>query len=117
MSEFVINGVFWVLALYGLIEIIKTIWISFTYTDLSAEGIYVIVAAKDGEERVEGYIRSFLSKLMYQKETEKTNIIIAGLESRDRTEEILLKLKNEYEGIEFTSWSKCKAIIDNIENA
>ena len=117
MSEFIINGIFWVLALYGLIEIIKTILLCFTHTDLSTEGIYVIVTVKNEEERIEGFIRSFLSRLLYQKERVSTNIILAGLDSNDRTEEILLKLKHEYKNIKFTNWEECKEIIDKIENS
>ena len=115
MSEFIINGIFWVLALYGLIEIIKTIIDSFTYTELSAKGVYVIIVAKNGEERIEGFIRSFLSKLLYQKENMSGNIVVVGLNSEDKTDEILLKLKKEYKNIKFTNWKECKEIIDNIE--
>ena len=115
MSEFIINGVFWVLAIYGLIEIVKTVIFCITYTDLSAEGICVIVAVKNEEEKIEGFIRSFLSKILYQKERVSTNIILAGLDSEDKTEEILLKLKQEYKNITFTNWEECKKIIDKLE--
>jgi len=103
-----------VLALYGLIEIIKTVIYSFTYTELSAEGVYVIVVAKNGEEKIEGFIRSFLSRLLCQKESMPTNIVIAGLDSQDKTDEILLKLKKEYKNIRFTNWEECKEIIEGI---
>ncbi|MCL2355268.1 MAG: hypothetical protein FWC68_05340 [Oscillospiraceae bacterium] len=116
MSEFVVNGVFWVLAIYGLIEIIKTVIDCFTNTDLSAEGIYIIVTVKDGEEKIEGFIRSFLSKLLYEKERVSTNIIITNLDSKDKTEEILQKLKQEYRNIQFTTWEECKEIINGIES-
>ena len=45
--EFLWNGVLWVLALYGLFEIVKTIINTYTYTNLKPDGIYVIVAAKN----------------------------------------------------------------------
>ena len=114
MNEFIINGVFWVLALYGLIEIIKTIVNSFTYINLRDEKFYVVIAVKDGEERVEGYIRSFLSKIGYDKNDILTNIIIVGLESEDKTKEILDKLEKEYINIAFTNWTECKRIIENM---
>lgn len=37
MTDFIISGIFWVLALYGLIEIIKTIYTFFTYTNIKTE--------------------------------------------------------------------------------
>ena len=114
MSEFIINGVFWVLALYGLIEIVKALVDSFTYTDLSDKGIYVVVATKNREERIEGFIRSFLSRLLYKNENIGANIVIAGLDSQDKTDEILLKLEKEYRNVKFTNWEECKKIIDNI---
>jgi len=114
MNEFIINSVFWVLAIYGLIEIIKTVILCFTHTDVPAKGIYVIVAMKNEEERIEGFIRSFLSSMLYKKERVSTNIILADLDSEDRTKEILLKLKKEYKNVTFTNWKECKDIIDSL---
>jgi len=115
MSEFVIGFVIWVLALYGLIEIVKAVVDSFTYKNVSSEGIYIIVTVKDGEDRIEGFIRSFLVGLQYEKDKANTNIILVGLESTDRTNEILGRLKKEYRNIKFTSWGECKEIIDGLE--
>ena len=64
MGEFIINGILWVLALYGLFEIIKTIVYTYTYTNLKADGIYVIIAAKNQEKKIEGFLRSFLFRLL-----------------------------------------------------
>ena len=96
MSDFIINGVLWVLAIYGLIEIVKTIINSFTYTNLKTDGIYIIIATKDQEERIEGFLRSFLSKLSSEIGVIPKNIIITDLDSKDGTDEILSKLRLEY---------------------
>ena len=114
MSEFIINGIFWVLAIYGLIEIVKTIINSFTYTNLKTDGIYIIIAAKDEEERIEGFIRSFLSKLSNEKGYLPKNIIITDLDSTDKTDEILSKLKLEYKNIKIINWKECKELMDNV---
>jgi len=37
--DFITNGIFWVLAIYGLIEIMKVVYNFFTYTNLK-EGRY-----------------------------------------------------------------------------
>ena len=68
MSDFILNGILWVLALYGLFEIIKTIIYTYTYTSLKSDGIYVIIAAKNQEKRIEGFLRSILFRFLYGKE-------------------------------------------------
>ena len=55
MQDFIINAVIWILALYGLIEIIKNIIYIYTYTNFNSDGIYVIIATKNQEEKVEGF--------------------------------------------------------------
>jgi len=115
MSEFIINGIFWVLAIYGLIEIVKTIINSFTYTRLKTKGIYIIIATKDQEERIEGFIRSFLSKLSYGEEDILENVIITDLDSTDKTDEILSKLKSEYKNIRVVDWNECKKLMDTLD--
>lgn len=52
MLDFIINAVIWVLALYGLIEIIKTIYYICTCTNLESDGIYFIIAVKNQEEKL-----------------------------------------------------------------
>ena len=43
MLTFIFSVIFWVLAFYGLIEIIKNIYYILTYTNLQSDGIYVIL--------------------------------------------------------------------------
>jgi len=115
MSEFIINGIFWVLAIYGLIEIVRTIVNSFRFTNLKTNGIYIIIAAKDEEERIEGFIRSFLSKLSNEKGYMPENVIITDLDSTDKTDEILSKLEAEYRNIKVINWKECKELIDGLD--
>ena len=53
MTDFLVNAALWTLALYGLFEIIKTIIYIFTYTNMKADGIYLIIAAKNQEDKIE----------------------------------------------------------------
>ena len=62
MLDYILNGILWVLALYGLFEIIKTIIYTYTYTNLKSDGIYVIIAAKNQERKIEGFLRSNIWK-------------------------------------------------------
>lgn len=116
MGEFIINSILWTLALYGLFEIIKQIIYMYTYTNLKADGIYIIIAVKNQEEKIEGFLRSTLFKIFYGKEETIKNIIVADLNSTDKTKEIVDKISEDYECIKTTNWKECKEIIDNINS-
>ena len=113
--EFILNIIFWTLAIYGLFEIVKDIIYIFTYTNFQSDGIYLIIAVKNQEEKIEGFLRSSLFKILYGKEDYLKNIIVADLKSEDNTKEIAKKLEKEYDCLKVTSWKDCKDIIDNID--
>ncbi len=117
MGDFIANTILWTLALYGLFEIIKTIINIFTYTNLQSDGIYVIVAVKNQENKIEGFLRSFLFRIIYGKEESIKNIIVTDLDSSDKTISILNNLQKEYENLKVTNWRECKEVIENIKNA
>lgn len=115
MGEFILNAILWTLALYGAFEIIKTIINIYTYTNLKSDGIYIIVAVKNQENKIEGFLRNFLFRIIYGKEENIKDIIIADLDSTDETLQILNKLSREYEGLKVTNWRECKEVIENIK--
>lgn len=115
MESYILSGILWVLALYGLFEIIKTIIYTYTYTNLKSDGIYVIIAAKNQEKKIEGFLRSFLFRLIYGKEESIKDVIVVDLNSTDETKQILEKMSNEYESIKISNWRECKQLIDNID--
>ena len=114
--EFLLNTIFWTLALYGLFEIIKNIIYITTYTKLKSDGIYVIVAVKNQENKIEGFLRSLIFKILYGKEENIKNIIVADLKSEDKTKEIVKKLSKEYENIKILNWNECEELMENIDN-
>lgn len=116
MENFVLNAILWTFALYGLFELIKQIIYMCTYTNMKADGIYIIIAVKNQEERIEGFLRSSLFKLLYGKEECVKDIIVADLDSKDKTKEILNKMSLDYECVRVTNWRECKDIIDNIND-
>ena len=116
MENFVLNAILWTFALYGLFELIKQIIYMCTYTNMKADGIYIIIAVKNQEERIEGFLRSSLFKLLYGKEEYVKDIIVADLDSKDKTRDILSKMSLDYECVRVTNWKECKDIIDNIDD-
>jgi hypothetical protein len=117
MTDFVLNAVLWTLALYGLFEIIKTFIYICTYTNMKADGIYVIIAVKNQEDKIEGFLRSSLFKILYGKEEYLKEIIVADLESQDNTKEIVKKLSDDYECMKVLSWRECKELVDSVEES
>ena len=83
--EFILNTIFWTLALYGLFEIIKNIIYISTYTKFKSDWIYLIIAVKNQEEKIEGFLRSVIFKILYGKDEYLKNIIVADLKSTDKT--------------------------------
>ena len=115
MLEFVLNTIFWTLAFYGLFEIIKNIIYINTYTKFKADGIYLIIAVKNQEDKIEGFLRSLIFKILYGKEDYLKNIMIADLKSTDSTKEIAKKLSEEYDFLKVINWKDCKEILDNVD--
>ena len=116
MDGFFINAFFWTLALYGLFEIIKNIIYIFTYTNMKADGIYLIIATKNQENKIEYFIRSSLFKILYGREDYVKQIIIADLDSKDDTKIIAKRLSNDYDCLKTLSWRECKDVIDNVND-
>lgn len=112
--EFILNTIFWTLALYGFFEIVKNIIYITTYTKLKSDGIYVIIAVKNQEEKIEGFLRSIIFKILYGKEDWIKNIIVADLKSEDNTKEIAKKISCDYDCLNVITWKECKEIIDNV---
>lgn len=115
MLEFILSTIFWTLAFYGLFELIKNIIYIFTYTKLKSDGIYLIIAVKNQEEIIEGFLRSTLFKILYGKEENLKNIMVVDLKSEDQTKEIVKKLAKDYECIDIITWKECKEIMDNVD--
>ena len=116
MGDFILNTILWTLALYGLFEIVKTIINIYTYTNLKSDGIYVIIAVKNQENNIEGFLRSFLFRVIYGKEEFIKNIIVTDLDSKDETINILNRLEKDYECIKVTNWREFKEVIESIKN-
>ncbi len=114
MAEFILNSILWTLALYGLIEIIKVFIYTFTYKRVDSEGIYLIIAVKNAEQKVEGIIRGILFHNFYVKEEHIQNVIITDLGSTDETARVLEKMKKDYNNIQIMDWEECKKKVEKM---
>ena len=103
MLDFIFNAIIWVLALYGLIEVIKTIIYTYTYTNLNPNGIYVIIAVKNQADKIEGFLRALLFRVIYGKEENIKNVIAVDLNSKDETKKIITFTTSELKTLNQTS--------------
>lgn len=115
MLDFIINATIWTLALYGVFDIIKSIIYISSYTNLKSDGIYVVIAVKNQEQQIEGFMRNILFRLLYGKEEYIKNVIVADLDSKDNTLDILKRLQKEYNNLKVSDWKSCMEIIENIK--
>ena len=113
--------VFWILLLqsygnyYIAIILIAFFALLFKYLPKKLEktcGIYIFVAVKNQEEKIEGFMRSIIFRILYGKEDCIKNIIITDLGSTDKTKEIVEKLEHDYKFIHLVDWKTCKNLID-----
>ena len=114
MLDFIVNVIVFTLAIYGFFDILKKTYNICTYTKIKADGIYLIIATKNQENQIEGFLRNFLFRIIYGREEMVKQIIVADLGSSDQTKEIVEKIEKEYSQIKSTNWDECKEIVDNI---
>ena len=115
MIDFILHTLVYILAIYGLIEIIKTVIYIMEFTNLNEKGIYIIIAVKNEEKHIEGILRSILFKIMYGKEEAIKKVILADLDSTDKTFAKLKEVKKDNDYVKVTTWKKCKEVIDLID--
>ena len=60
-------------------------------------------------------MRSILFKILYGREEELKNVIVADLESNDDTKIIAKKLSKDYECLKVLNWKETKELMDNID--
>lgn len=114
MWDFLIGCAIWTFALYGLFEMIKNIVYIYSYTRLKSDGIYMVIAVKNQEKKIEGFMRSILFRLIYGKEDCIKDVMVADLDSQDQTRQILSRMQKEYDMLKVIDWKDCKEIIENV---
>lgn len=106
MLNFILNCLLWVLAIYGLLEIIQNIIYIQSCNKIHSNGINMIVTVKNQEDKIEGFLRSLNFRIIYGKEDCIENIIVLDLNSNDNTKQIVENLSSEYENIKSLNWKE-----------
>ena len=107
--------VIWILAIYGLIEIIINIFNGITLVNNNIKDMYILIAVKNQEDTIEGIVRSIVFKNIYYKnESLFNNIVIADMGSTDDTLHILRMLSKEYSFLKIVDCKESQEFMDNI---
>lgn len=106
MTDFLVNFIVWVCAIYGLIEIIKTVFYIHSCNKIKTDGINMIVAVKNQEDKIEGFLRSLNFRILYGKEDCVENIIVLDLNSDDKTKYISENFSNEHSNVKVLNWKE-----------
>ncbi len=106
MVNFIINCMFWIFALYGLIEIIKSIFYIHSCNKIHNDGINIVITTKNQENKIEGFIRSLNFRLLYGKENCFENIIVLDLNSTDNTKNIVENISKDCSNIKLINWKE-----------
>lgn len=115
MLNFILYCILWTLAIYGFIDIVKMGINSFKCKRIESNGIYVIIAAKNQEHQIEGFLRSIIFRILYGKEEYVENVIVTDLDSVDNTKQILQNFEKDYNEIKMVNWDDCKKMLDTLE--
>ncbi len=110
MQDFITNCILWTFALYGLIEIIKNFIYIHSCNKIHTEGINLIIAVKNQENEIEGFLRTLNFRLIYGKENCIENIILLDLNSSDNTRKIIENFAKDYPNIQLLKWNEFEEI-------
>ncbi len=95
MLDFILTSILWILALYGLFEIIKTIIHIYKYPKISFNGASFIITVHNQENNIEYFLRLFIYKILYYN-LSIPEIIIVDLNSTDNTLNILRAFSKDF---------------------
>lgn len=115
--KFILNCIFWTLAIYGFWDILKIIFESFIHKKIKSNGIFLIIATKNQEYQIEGFLRSVVFRILYGKYDYLKNVILTDLNSTDSTKLILEKFSKDYNDIKLIEWNDCKVQLDKLFNS
>ena len=110
MLDFSLTSILWILTLYGLIEIIKTIIHIHKYPKISFNGTSFVITVHNQENNLEYFLRLFIYKILYYN-LDIPEIIIVDLDSTDNTLNILRKFAKDFYFINVLTFDEYKHIL------
>lgn len=110
MADFVFTSILWILALYGLFEIIKNIIYIHKIPSISFDSTSFIITVHNQENSIECFLKLFIYKILYYN-INLPEIIIVDLNSTDKTLDILNKFSQDFSFIKVLTFEEYKDIL------
>ena len=110
MLDFALTSILWILALYGLIEIIKTIIHIHKYPKISFSGTSFIITVQNQENNIEYFLKLFIYKILYYN-INIPEIIIVDLDSTDNTIKVLKEFAKDFYFITVLTFDEYKNLL------
>ena len=110
MADFVLTSILWILALYGLFEIIKTIIHIHKYPSVSFNDTSFIITVHNQENNIEYFLKLFIYKILYYN-LNIPEIVIVDLNSTDKTLDILNNFAKDFSFIKVLTLDEYKDIL------
>lgn len=115
MLDFILTSLLWILALYGLFEIIKTIIHIHRYPKVSFNGTSFCITVHNQENNIEYFLRLFIYKMLYYN-LNVPEIIIVDLNSTDNTLNILRAFAKDFHFITVLTFDEYMSLLDITNN-
>lgn len=115
MLDFILTSILWVLALYGLCEIIKAIIHIHKYPKLSFAGTSFVITVHNQENSIEYFLRLFIYQVLYCN-LSIPEILIVDLNSTDNTLNILRTFSKDFNFITVLTLEDYKTLL-SVSNA
>ena len=111
MLNFILTSILWILALYGLLDIIKGIIHMHKYPKVIFNGTDFIITVHNQEKQYwVFFLKLFVYKMLYSN-MDVIDIIIVDLNSTDKTLEILKEFSKDFEFIKVLTLDEYKNLI------
>lgn len=110
MADFVFTSILWILALYGLFEIIKNIIYIHKIPNVSFNGTSFIITVHNQENSIEYFLKLFIYKILYYN-INLPEIVIVDLNSTDKTLDILNRFSQDFSFIKVLTFEEYKDIL------
>ena len=110
MLDFALTSILWILALYGLIEIIKTIIHIHKCPKISFNGTSFVMTVRNQENNIEYFLKLFIYKILYYN-LNIPEIIIVDLDSTDNTIKVLKEFAKDFYFITVLTFDEYKNLL------
>ena len=111
MLDFILTSILWILALYGLFEIIKTVIHIHRYPKISFAGTSFVITVHNQENNIEYFLRLLIYKMLYYN-LSIPEVIIVDLDSTDNTLNILRTFSKDFYFITVLTLEEYLALLD-----